>query len=505
MKRDILSITAICLCFLFWPVARVRAQEKPAVKPAAKESHARAISAAQADSDTPLWPWKTISRGLGGGQTHAYPVALDRGQCLKLVAEQRGIDVALALLDAGGLPLAEVDSPNGRQGEEQLWWMAREAGNYWVAVGALEKDAPPGAYELRVAELRAATPADDKRIEAQRLFAEAWRLRKHETTEARRQRVAKFQESRELWRMAGERFREGFALYYIGQLYRSLDEGQKSLDAHREALQIWRAVGYRQAEAATLVELGLTFSSLGDQQKALEHYHQALPIAHEAGPSSEALFIRIEIIATCSRLGKMREAVGCYQKDLELWRAAGDRGMQAEALDHLGDLYSALGEQKKAVDSHLKALELWRAIGDGNEAGTLERLSRLYLASGDQRKAREYYLQSLELEQESQETGVRTLAIKDDLGQELLKGIVIKRVMPSYPPEAKAALVSGDVGVRITISEKGKVIEAEAVSGPELLREAALKAARQWRFEPLLLRGTPVKVRGVLTFNFIVE
>jgi TonB family protein len=405
------------------------------------------------------------------------------------------------------LPLAEVDSPNGQQGEEPLWWMAREAGNYWIAVSALEKDAPPGAYELKVAELRAATPADDKRIEAQRLFTEAWRLRKHETTEARRQRVAKFQESRELWRMAGERFREGFALYYIGQLYRSLDEGQKSLDAHREALQIWRAVGYRQAEAATLVELGLTFSSLGDQQKALEHYHQALPIAREAGSRGEELFIRIEIFATCYRLGKTQEAAGCYRKNLELWRAAGDRGAQADTLNDLGNLYSALGEQKKAVDSHLKALELWRALGAGNEVATLEHLSQLYLASGDQRKAREYYLQSLEPEQESQETGVRTLVIKatDDLGQELLRGIVIKRVMPSYPPEAKAALVSGDVGVRITISEKGKVIEAEAVSGPELLREAALKAARQWRFEPLLLRGTPVKVRGVLTFNFIVE
>jgi TonB family protein len=302
------------------------------------------------------------------------------------------------------------------------------------------------------------------------------------------------------------------AAYALGLVHLVLGDKRKSLEYLEAYAQnnpddekTKRLIEGIKSGRVEVKELGLTFSSLGDQQKALEHYHQALPIAHEAGPSSEALFIRIEIIATCSRLGKTREAVGCYQKDLELWRAAGDRGMQAEALDHLGDLYSALGEQKKAVDSHLKALELWRAIGDGNEAGTLERLSRLYLASGDQRKAREYYLQSLELEQESQETGVRTLAIKDDLGQELLKGIVIKRVMPSYPPEAKAALVSGDVGVRITISEKGKVIEAEAVSGPELLREAALKAARQWRFEPLLLRGTPVKVRGVLTFNFIVE
>ena len=59
--------------------------------------------------------------------------------------------------------------------------------------------------------------------------------------------------------------------------------------------------------------------------------------------------------------------------------------------------------------------------------------------------------------------------------------------------------------MQVTVSERGEVIEAKVVSGPELLREAAMVAAKQWRFEPLLLRGTPVKVRGALTFNFVLE
>jgi uncharacterized protein (TIGR03437 family) len=138
MLKQLLVLTVVLTCAAAQPQAL--AQEKTAVKPAVKESHARAISAAQSDSDTPHWLWKTISRGLDGGQTHAYPIALDRGQCLKLVAEQRGIDMVLALLDVEGLALAKVDSPNGQQGEEPLWWMAREAGNYWVVVGALEKE-----------------------------------------------------------------------------------------------------------------------------------------------------------------------------------------------------------------------------------------------------------------------------------------------------------------------------------------------------------------------------
>jgi TonB family protein len=78
----------------------------------------------------------------------------------------------------------------------------------------------------------------------------------------------------------------------------------------------------------------------------------------------------------------------------------------------------------------------------------------------------------------------------------------IKKVQPLYPPEAKAAGVSGEVKIRILISEEGNVIEAEAREGPDLLRESALAAARLWVFKPIELSGRPVKVEGILTFNF---
>jgi TonB family protein len=84
----------------------------------------------------------------------------------------------------------------------------------------------------------------------------------------------------------------------------------------------------------------------------------------------------------------------------------------------------------------------------------------------------------------------------------VLQGSALKRVQPSYPPVAKAARASGPVQVQITVNEKGEVIEAMAVSGHPLLREAALEAARQWQFKPTELGGAPVKVQGVLTFNF---
>jgi protein TonB len=84
-------------------------------------------------------------------------------------------------------------------------------------------------------------------------------------------------------------------------------------------------------------------------------------------------------------------------------------------------------------------------------------------------------------------------------------GIAIKKVAPEYPAEAKAAGVSGKVAVQVTISEEGQVIAAIAVSGPELLREAAVQAAREWVFKPTRADNAPVKVQGILTFNFTLQ
>jgi protein TonB len=84
----------------------------------------------------------------------------------------------------------------------------------------------------------------------------------------------------------------------------------------------------------------------------------------------------------------------------------------------------------------------------------------------------------------------------------VLRGRAIKKVQPSYPSIARAAGVSGTVQVQVTISEAGHVIEATAISGHSLLRDAAAQAARQWVFDPTKLSGVPVKAQGILTFNF---
>src|SRR2546423_2126702 len=87
----------------------------------------------------------------------------------------------------------------------------------------------------------------------------------------------------------------------------------------------------------------------------------------------------------------------------------------------------------------------------------------------------------------------------------VLNGKAISKPEPAYPPIAKAVKASGTVTVQVTVDEEGNVISAHAVSGHPLLQAAAVAAARQAKFSPTKLSGVPVKVNGILTYNFVLE
>jgi TonB family protein len=74
---------------------------------------------------------------------------------------------------------------------------------------------------------------------------------------------------------------------------------------------------------------------------------------------------------------------------------------------------------------------------------------------------------------------------------------------PSYPAIARSAHACGTVTVQVVIDENGSVISAHATSGHPLLYAAAVTAARAARFSPTRLSGQPVKVNGVITYNFL--
>lgn len=87
----------------------------------------------------------------------------------------------------------------------------------------------------------------------------------------------------------------------------------------------------------------------------------------------------------------------------------------------------------------------------------------------------------------------------------VIDGKAISKPSPPYPVMAKTTRVSGPVTVQIIVDETGKVISAKALKGHPLLLNAAVQAAYQARFTPTLLSKQPVKVSGVITYNFVLQ
>ncbi len=87
----------------------------------------------------------------------------------------------------------------------------------------------------------------------------------------------------------------------------------------------------------------------------------------------------------------------------------------------------------------------------------------------------------------------------------ILNGSAISKPAPPYPHLAKITRVSGVVAVQILIDEQGRVVSAQPTSGHPMLRQAAMQAAYQARFSPTYLGEHPVKVSGVITYNFVLQ
>jgi TonB family protein len=75
-------------------------------------------------------------------------------------------------------------------------------------------------------------------------------------------------------------------------------------------------------------------------------------------------------------------------------------------------------------------------------------------------------------------------------------------VDPEYPEEAQAARVEGVVILEVVIGVDGRVIQTEVIQSIPELDEAAIDAASQWRYQPVLLNGEPVEVVMNVYINF---
>jgi periplasmic protein TonB len=87
----------------------------------------------------------------------------------------------------------------------------------------------------------------------------------------------------------------------------------------------------------------------------------------------------------------------------------------------------------------------------------------------------------------------------------VMEGMLVHRVLPVYPAMARATHTAGRVELQATISRTGTIENLRAVSGPQLLIQAAIDAVTQWRYRPYLLNGDPVEVETTINVDFTMN
>jgi len=82
------------------------------------------------------------------------------------------------------------------------------------------------------------------------------------------------------------------------------------------------------------------------------------------------------------------------------------------------------------------------------------------------------------------------------------QGMLVHRVAPQYPAQAKQARLQGTVVLQAVIGKDGSVTSVHALRGNPVLTQAAIDAVKQWRYKPYALNGEPVEADTQISVTF---
>lgn len=236
-----------------------------------------------APAPTTIVPGQPVERGLAGGESHTYQIALTAGQFMHVVVEQKDVDVALTLAGPDGKPLVESDLSGISGASESLSYEAGAAGTYQLVVRANGSATRSGAYQIRLDVKASAGVQDRKRVRAESLLNEARQL----STQGRYadpQLSEKLGQALASFRELEDKYLQGLTLNLMGRAHTENRQFDKGVEAYEQALSLWRDEKSRAAragEASALYDLANAYSGLNRPEKAIECLEQALAIHRE--------------------------------------------------------------------------------------------------------------------------------------------------------------------------------------------------------------------------------
>jgi TonB family protein len=89
------------------------------------------------------------------------------------------------------------------------------------------------------------------------------------------------------------------------------------------------------------------------------------------------------------------------------------------------------------------------------------------------------------------------------ISQGVSGGVLVHKVMPVYPPEARQTHAQGIVVIEGTVTEQGQLEDLKLISGPTVLANSAMEAVRKWRYTPYILNGKPIRKNARISISFL--
>ncbi len=352
---------------------------------------------------------KALTGELRGGESTAYDLMLEGGQYVKAVVEQRGVDVVVKVMAPDGKQILEVDSPNGTQGPEPVAFISQMAGRYQLEIASLEKQAPPGKYEILVMESRPAVNKDRVLLEARKLEEQA----------TARWNRSKFDEALTLAEKAlnvkaTEFDRDDFEmvvpLNILASVYQDKGDYAKAEPLFLRALAIReQKLGKTHIDVAkSLNVLGTMYREKGDYPKAEDFLRRALAIREQTlGQVHSHVATTMNNLAQVYRdQGEYGKAEPLYLRALEIREKTLSKNHPdvANSCNNLALFYYTKGDFAKAEPLYLRSLQIREKIFGKTHieiCTSLHNLALLYYVRGDYTKAESLFIRALEIREKT--------------------------------------------------------------------------------------------------------
>jgi CHAT domain-containing protein/tetratricopeptide (TPR) repeat protein len=382
-----------------------------------------------------LTPGVSIVRELSTGEAHTYQLMVARGDFVRLTIEQRGIDVAAAVVGPDRREVTAVDAMDDEFRPETVVAIADAAGIYTVTVRPAPNTLDRGRYLIHLAPPRPAETSDEMQVEAERAFVQGRKHRNVNQAATWPEALVHFNAARDRYRTLDDRAGEMKALIEIGVTENYLSRPEALVAAERaerlareiddrpaiarvlrvlasiyqlagdleaaarsveEATEVNRAIGNRIAESHSLNFTGIVYSRLGHVEKAIALFERALPIARATGNRVLEGSLLNNLGLLYADFGEYDQALSVLERALANSRVANDIRGEASILHNLGGVQLRLGHPAKARGFRLEALALARKGGDPlKEAASLRGIGQTYFATGEYVTALDYYRDAL--------------------------------------------------------------------------------------------------------------